>query len=320
MFNHISQAISKLTSQGEPTQPSENIETDLRNQGELDSECSNSNSDRYVPRADSNYDINVQQSQSDKSKTPSNKRLRNEISSTETSPEIELKKQKSQQYSPKGTNLQHEMADSTEQLIKKAVQATEDSMRLLIKTELQPVHDLLDTVKQLSADVNQTKSEILRMHKNDKRKNVIVYGLPETKNESYAERQKVIENFATTLRIPTLDYDDAFRLGKVTADKARPLLIKFLRQRDKQLVLQACKNLKGTNISVRDDMTIEERKANAALLKKRAEILKSHPHANIKVRNGLLYHHEGQNRTTKYVFDVQGNDVVKLTASSSMSF
>jgi hypothetical protein len=115
-----------------------------------------------------------------------------------------------------------------------------------------------------------------------------MYGIPEQVSEKLADLHKAIEGLSNSLKIAKIDYDDAFRLGKRTTDKTRPIFIKLIRYRDRQDIFNSAKNLKGRNISIRNDTTKEMRIAEAALRRKKSEIQKSHPSAKISIRNQRL--------------------------------
>lgn len=248
--------------------------------------------------------------------TARKKHVRNSVSPPETTAKSDLKRQRNQRESQDLSELNQSavkstMGDNIEAIINKAIQATENRMTVLIKNEMQPIHEFISSLKVLNSDVKVVKTEIQIIKENERRKNIVVYGIKENPNENYFERDKIIENLATTLKIPTLDYDDSFRLGKFSPDNPRPLLIKLLRQRDKQTVMRNWGNLKGTPITIRDDLTPLEKKANFELRKKKSEILLSYPRANVKIKNGKLFVRDGDKQLT-FQYDESSNEVNEL--------
>lgn len=110
---------------------------------------------------------------------------------------------------------------------------------------------------------------VQRLERESKKKNVIVLGLEETKNKA-DDREDVylsiqsLEKHMKMEGVTAIDWDDAYRLGRFQPGKTRPLLIRFLRTRDKVEFMTNKKILKGTAIRVKDDETEEQRAARTA--------------------------------------------------------
>ncbi|KAJ8390585.1 hypothetical protein AAFF_G00101910 [Aldrovandia affinis] len=94
-----------------------------------------------------------------------------------------------------------------------------------------------------------------------KRNNVVVDGIPETQNESWKETEDKVR-FVITEKLhldnSQMVIERAHRTGNpsgYSGKRPRPIVIKFLRYKDKMAVLSKAKDLKGTNIYVNDDYT-----------------------------------------------------------------
>jgi len=107
----------------------------------------------------------------------------------------------------------------------------------LIIRELKPLSDLVLRVNNIEQTMNITQTVLKSIVNSDKKKNVIIHGIQEIANETYKDRNKAIDDLATKLDIPKIDYDETYRIGKPVAGKERPQLIKFLRTRDKTEVM-----------------------------------------------------------------------------------
>ena len=57
------------------------------------------------------------------------------------------------------------------------------------------------------------------------------------------------------LNISGYDIDIAHRLGKFEENKIRPVIVKFIQRQLKITVLRNTKKLKGTNLSINEDLT-----------------------------------------------------------------
>jgi len=135
----------------------------------------------------------------------------------------------------------------------------------------------LDVVQKT---VNETRMKINEdLDKESRLSNIIVYKLPESKADSYVERNKDDRKRIALLMESVLKvgYEEAdvkrlLRLGKKSDDeKARPLLIEFTHRTLKNLVMNNLSNLKSAKdelkgISIAHDMTKQEREESKKLV------------------------------------------------------
>jgi hypothetical protein len=155
-------------------------------------------------------------------------------------------------------------------------------------SKLEPVTKFMCELQSIKPTVEKLQLTVQTLSKSEKRNNVIIFGIPEVQNESNEDRDAEIEKLSTTLQVPKPDYDYAFRVGKRVAGRERPLLIRFLRLRDKWLIMQSTSKLKGTKIYINDDLTHEERYQQSFLRKKRMELTKADRSIKTKIRNNKL--------------------------------
>ena len=146
------------------------------------------------------------------------------------------------------------------------------------------------------------ESRITKLEKESRCKNVVIFGLPEKINEQWSDRERVVSDFGKKLGLENLDYDVCFRLGKIFPGKNRPLLLKLLRQRDKQAIMSNVLKLKGTRITIKDDLTPEERMCEGLLRIHALDYKKEHPNCKFKIRNSILTITDGE-VTKKFTVD-----------------
>ena len=87
-------------------------------------------------------------------------------------------------------------------------------------------------------------------------------------------------------------FKDFHRLGKFrqNASKPRPILVKFLRMFDATLVLSNRASIKSSQISIKPDLTKDEREINNILLKERRALINDGiEQKNIMMRGNTLY-------------------------------
>ena len=133
----------------------------------------------------------------------------------------------------------------------------------------------------------------------DKRYNVVVYGVDESlKDTPRASRQKhdldmllkVLSDIDVSLTATSIQ--DFHRLGKFKPNNTQscPLFVKFLRTFEASLVLSKKDSLTSSQISIKRDLTFEERTIENALLKERRSLIDSGIERKfIQIRGNSLY-------------------------------
>jgi hypothetical protein len=120
------------------------------------------------------------------------------------------------------------------------------------------VQVIAEKVKIIERSVLSLRNELDRIQDDQRKNNVLVYGLTESSSGSYCSYSyycycKTMESLSSSLKISNIDYDDAFRLGKPKSGQIRPLIIKLIRYQDKHRIFAAANNLRGTQISISNE-------------------------------------------------------------------
>lgn len=103
-----------------------------------------------------------------------------------------------------------------------------------------------------------------RIEQYSRRNNLRIFGLPELNGEN---TDAVIIDFFRDklfLTFPPSALDRSHRVGK-TGQNPRAIIVKFCRYRDRELVFQKKKQLRGTNYVITEDLTVQR-----VLLKRKA--------------------------------------------------
>jgi hypothetical protein len=199
----------------------------------------------------------------------------------------------------------------SEERTRSTIQETEARTTTHITDSLQPVQAFLDKVNLVEQSVLTLRNDVERITDEQRKNNIIIYGLEEVGRENHTDIAKAIEGLSKSLKLPTIDYDDAYRLGHAKKGSTRPLIIKLIRYRDKQQIFNAAKNLKGSKLSISNDKSKSSRIAEAALRKKKADIMKQFPRAKCQIRNLKLQVEDGTSRTI-FMYDTTINDVAEV--------
>lgn len=91
-----------------------------------------------------------------------------------------------------------------------------------------------------------------------RRNNLIFEGVPESPRETWAESEEkikkiLVENLQLQHKV---ELERGHRIGKPGGgERTRPILVKFLRYKDRETILQRAKSLRGTKIYINEDFT-----------------------------------------------------------------
>lgn len=169
----------------------------------------------------------------------------------------------------RGTGNKSEM-DNTEQLINKIctnfanqlnnkIDKRLDKFEALLDSQLKEVNNSIQNLtKSVSVNTNAIKSlenkcDFLEQHL--KRNNLRFIGIPEKDDEVLVD---VISNIINdTLMIPCSpsDIDCTYRVGKSSPNVSRTIFVQFLSNIKRNQIYSARKLLKGTNVSLYEDLT-----------------------------------------------------------------
>lgn len=165
----------------------------------------------------------------------------------------------------RGTGHKSEM-DNTEQLINKVcmnfanqLNKRLDKFEATLDSKLKEVNDSIQNLtKSVSVNTNAIKSvenkcDLLEQHL--KRNNLRFIGIPEKDDEVLVV---IITNIINdTLKIPCSpsDIDCIYRVGKSSPIISRTIFVQFLSNIKRNQIYSARKLLKGTNVSLYEDLT-----------------------------------------------------------------
>jgi len=147
--------------------------------------------------------------------------------------------------------------------IKKAV---EDAVADALRKVNQEIGRLQSEVTSLKEHVrvldNQLKCRTDDVEQYTRRNNLRVFGIPETPGE---DTDRLIVNLAKEqlgVDLPLEAIERSHRVGSRPAarqggrERHRPVIVRFCSYRDRRRVFQAKKKLKGTDISIKEDLTV----------------------------------------------------------------
>ncbi|XP_050399971.1 uncharacterized protein LOC126817162 isoform X2 [Patella vulgata] len=154
-------------------------------------------------------------------------------------------------------NLEKQISDITSENTKLKLQVDIITYKNnQLETELQDTKDVATLSLQRVNDLEQWT----------RRSSVRIYGLPDNQHESFTESiNKSLDVFDKIgVQMPPEHIGIAHRLGPFKVGKCRGIIVKFISRKDKFNVMKNRRNLKGSNITIREDLT----RINSQLLHK----------------------------------------------------
>lgn len=181
--------------------------------------------------------------------------------------------------------------------------------RLLVKLE-----EVNRRVTNLEVENTLLKKQIEYLDRENRKNNIAIFGLNHRKdtqvNESFVCNEL---NRFLGVQLKETDIANVFPLGKT---EKCPLKIKLVNYQKKNIIFKNCNKLKGTKISISNDLTIEQQK-EYKILKKHLVLSKLDGHENSKIRGNRLIVDE----TIYSIEDLKkietADDVIKVSTNSA---
>lgn len=120
------------------------------------------------------------------------------------------------------------------------------------KSNVDDIQKLAESLLILDAKANYLDGQC-------KQNNIVVEGIPESPNEKWCEsEEKVKQIIQEKLQLDQnkITLEKAHRIGRMrngNSSRPRPVVVKFLKYKDKEAVLERAKYLKGSNIYLNED-------------------------------------------------------------------
>ena len=132
------------------------------------------------------------------------------------------------------------------------IAAIKDSLELQDKNQQSvcvQMTSIQDNLKEIESSVDYLENQ-------SRRNNVIFDGIQEDVNETWQDSErKVNEILEESMNLDGLVIERAHRVGKPRSPRGRLVVVKFLNYKDREEVLRNAKNLKGTDVYVREDVS-----------------------------------------------------------------
>lgn len=129
------------------------------------------------------------------------------------------------------------------------------------------VEELEVKVTELETENTVLQERIKYLEESAKKNQVIVFGLQEDTEELLEEKILNLLTNTLAIEIHLETIDNLYRIGKKGKGSVRPVIIRFVRFLEKQVVLKNAHKLRGTGISICNDLTLQQQKDHKILYK-----------------------------------------------------
>lgn len=210
----------------------------------------------------------------------------------------------------------------------KLLQSVADSNKEIkedIKTIKEELSSQNQNIIELNKKVESLEIENKELHKSleaakniIKKNNIVIFGIPDEQDTNI--RGELHKLFKEQLEVEVFeeDIDNLYRVGAVRTDKPRPVILEFVRNTVKQQIFSNVRKLKGSGISISNDLTPEKRNQQRVLLKHlKAARLKNYNAKILKdklIVDGITYSYEDLVETDK--LDISHNNILLIPSGN----
>ncbi|CAG9822945.1 unnamed protein product [Phaedon cochleariae] len=131
----------------------------------------------------------------------------------------------------------------------------------------QHIAELDNKVLVLQSENENLKRQLEFTQQKLKKNNDIIFGIPESINQNLQD--EFVHLIQTNLGIPitTNDLNDIYRIGQAKTGQSRPVIVEFVRNFTKQIIIKNSFKLKQVKIIITNDLTPKEREEQKKLYK-----------------------------------------------------
>lgn len=169
-----------------------------------------------------------------------------------------------------------------ESLITKICEKVEISFKDRFDKQERQIVKLEKQVSSLKSDIEQLQINNDKLEQYSRKNDIRIFGLKEKRNENIVEETYSFFKQKLGAQIERADIREVNRIGKNMENRDRPIIVKFMKESSKNEVFYKKKQLKGTGITMREDLT----KARLDLIKVAIEQFES---KNVWTQGGRVF-------------------------------
>ena len=106
-------------------------------------------------------------------------------------------------------------------------------------------------------EVVKLKERVIEVEDRSRRNNLRITGIKDDQRETWRECEKKVEDLFKNVLEVDVDIERVHRIRKVKEAKPRTIVLKLLNWKDNEKVMGQAKKLKGKNIYINEDFSLE---------------------------------------------------------------
>jgi len=150
----------------------------------------------------------------------------------------------------------------TQVLVDSVTKAVLAQLEKTLKFDPEALNKMEQEIKEKDKKIAELETEMRRrtddLEQYQRRANLRIFGVPESKNRNQREDPDAVAinvfNKQLGLSITPADIDRCHRVGAPKEGKPRPLIVKFVSYRKRAEVFRCKRQLKGTGVTIREDL------------------------------------------------------------------
>ena len=155
------------------------------------------------------------------------------------------------------------MLQSTKDIcdLKHSLQFTQhevDDLKPKVTSQSAVVVEIQKDLREIKADMDAIKNPLDYIENQSRRNNLKFEGIPETAGENWSQTEDKIRDLITTklqLQGREVEIERAHRIGKPNPNRNRPVVVKFLKFKERSDILANSKKLKNTEYYIKEDFS-----------------------------------------------------------------
>lgn len=141
-------------------------------------------------------------------------------------------------------------------------------------------NNLQEAIVRKDQQIISLEAKIEQIQQNEKSRNLCMYGLKIPEGNKIEDTVLKVINEVIKVEIKAADIVSCYKIGRESG-KVRPIIIKLVDVNIRNSILKKCKNLKGSNIGITEDLV----KSRLLLYKKAQEVF---DRKSVYIRNGRI--------------------------------
>lgn len=174
-------------------------------------------------------------------------------------------------------------------LVEKITEKIEKGFKKELKKQEEKINQMEKQIHDIKIELEEIKMDKDNVEQHTRKNNIRIFGMKESNQENTEDLVIKLCQEKLDINLDKCDIDICHRVGTKTNKKDRPIFVKIISNKIKNLIYYAKSKLKGTKITIREDIT-----------KQRMEIIKTAVGElgpkNVWTQNGTIYifHNNGK--------------------------